>query len=128
MASAKIRDRSDANVGDTLTELLTRLKTASSTVEVGRSDLARALDTTPRTVSRWLGGETAPRGEVRERILEVLHVFDQLSKVLKPAAAHDWLLSPNELLDHEKPIDLLKQGEYRRVLGAVEALAEGVFV
>lgn len=75
-----------------------------------------------------MGGETVPRGDVRERILEVVHVFEQLSRVLKPHAAHDWLLSPNEFLDHEKPIDLLGQGEYRRVLGAVEALAEGVFV
>ena len=32
------------------------------------------------------------------------------------------------MLDHEKPIDLLAGGDYRRVLGAVEALAEGVFV
>lgn len=128
ISSVNIGDRSDANLGDILPELLTRLKTASSSVDFGRSDLARALDTTPRTVSRWLGGETAPRGDVRERILEVLHVFDQLSKVLNPQAAHDWLLSPNEMLGHEKPIDLLKQGEYRRVLGAVEALAEGVFV
>ena len=79
-------------------------------------------------MSRWLHGETTPRGEARERLLEILHVFDQLSRVLRPAAAHDWLLTPNALLDHEKPIDLLKAGEYRRVLGAVEALAEGVFV
>jgi hypothetical protein len=32
------------------------------------------------------------------------------------------------MLNHEKPIDLLAAGEYRRVLGVVEALAEGVFV
>lgn len=94
----------------------------------GQADLARALATTPRTISRWLHGETAPRGEARERLLEVLHVFDQLSRVLQPAAAHDWLLSPNALLGHEKPIELLREGEYRQVLGAVEALAEGVFV
>jgi len=111
-----------------LPELVERLEAATATVDFGRGDLARALDTSPRTVSRWVQGTTAPRGDVRERILEVLHVFDQLSKVLKPAAAHDWLLSPNDMLGHEKPIDLLSTGEYRRVLGAVEALAEGVFV
>lgn len=109
-------------------DLAERLESVSVTVEFGRADLARVLETTPRTVSRWLHGQTTPRGEARERVLEILHVFDQLSRVLRPAAAHDWLLAPNALLDHEKPIDLLRAGEYRRVLGAIEALAEGVFV
>ena len=111
-----------------LENLAERLETASATVDFGQADLARVLETTPRTVSRSIYGETTPRGEARERLLEILHVFDQLSRVLRPGAAHDWLLTPNALLDHEKPIDLLRNGEYRRVLGAVEALAEGVFV
>ncbi len=111
-----------------MSELADRLQSASATVDFGQADLARVLETTPRTVSRWIHGKTTPRGEARERVLEILHVFDQLSRVLRPAAAHDWLLTPNELLDHEKPIALLRTGEYRRVLGAVEALAEGVFV
>ena len=109
-------------------DLLERLKTASASVEFDQADMARVLDTSPRTISRWLHEETEPRAQSRERLLEVLYVFRQLSQVLRPAAARDWLLAPNELLDHQKPIDLLRSGEYRRVLGAVEALAEGVFV
>lgn len=105
-----------------------RLEVAREEVSFDQSDLARVLDTTPRTVSRWLHRETAPRPDARERLLEVLYVFGRLSKVLRPEAARDWLLTPNEMLDHGKPIDLLTAGEYRRVLGAVEALAEGVFV
>lgn len=109
-------------------DLVERLESAREGVGVDRSDVARVLDTTPRTVSRWIRRETAPRAEQRERLLETLYVFDQLSRVLKPEAAHDWLLAPSEMLNHEKPIDLLAAGEYRRVLGVVEALAEGVFV
>lgn len=111
-----------------LPDLAERLEVASEGVSFDQSDLARVLETTPRTVSRWLHRETAPRPEVRERLLEVLYVFNRLSKVLRPEAARDWLLAPNEMFDHGKPIDLLAAGEYRRVLGAVEALAEGVFV
>jgi putative toxin-antitoxin system antitoxin component (TIGR02293 family) len=109
-------------------DLIERLESASDGVSFDQTDFARVLQTTPRTVSRWLHRETAPRGDARERLLEVLYVLDQLSRVLKAEAAHDWLLTPNEMLAHDKPIDLLTGGEYRRVLGAVEALAEGVFV
>lgn len=111
-----------------LQDLAERLESAGEGVGFDQSDFARVLETSPRTVSRWLHRETAPRAEARERLLEVLYVFDQLSRVLKPEAAHDWLLTPNEMLSHDKPIDLLTAGEYRRVLGVVEALAEGVFV
>jgi putative toxin-antitoxin system antitoxin component (TIGR02293 family) len=111
-----------------LQDLVERLENVSEGVGVDRSDVARVLETSPRTVSRWMHRKTAPRPEHRERLLEILYVFDQLSRVLKPEAAHDWLFAPNEMLSHEKPIDLLAAGEYRRVLGVVEALAEGVFV
>jgi putative toxin-antitoxin system antitoxin component (TIGR02293 family) len=111
-----------------LQDLVERLESAGEGVSFDQSDFARVLETTPRTVSRWLHRETAPRAEARERLLEVLYVFDRLSRVLKPEAAHDWLYAPNEMLDHSKPTDLLAAGDYRRVLGAVEALAEGVFV
>jgi hypothetical protein len=31
------------------------------------------------------------------------------------------------MLDHHKPVELLRDREYRRVLGAIDALAEGVY-
>lgn len=61
-------------------------------------------------------------------MLELIAVLEHLSGVLTPSAAHDWLFSPNPRLDHEKPVDLLRLGDYRRVLGAIDALAEGVFI
>jgi len=47
---------------------------------------------------------------------------------LKPAPVHDWLFTPNLLLDDYRPVELLREGEPRRVLGAIDALAEAVFV
>lgn len=96
-------------------------------MHLDQSDLARLVKTNPRTVSRWLGG-TTPRPDARERLLEVLAVLESLSAVLRPQAAHDWLLSPNPLLDHHKPVELLREGEYRRVLGVIDVMADGVFV
>ncbi len=35
---------------------------------------------------------------------------------------------PNPALDDHKPFELLRVGEFRRVLGAIDAMADGVFV
>jgi putative toxin-antitoxin system antitoxin component (TIGR02293 family) len=110
------------------TDLASRLEQASEQLEFDQSDLARVLDTNPRTVARWLHRQASPRPDSRERVLELLAVLDQLSGVLQAHAAHDWLFSPNPMLDHYKPVDLLREGEYRRVLGAIDAMGEGVFV
>lgn len=109
-------------------DLADRLERASAGIELDHAEVARVLNINPRTVSRWLHRETEPRPDARERLLELIAVLDQLSGVLKPTPAHDWLFTPNPLLDHYKPVDLLREGQYRRVLGAVDALAEGVFV
>lgn len=105
-----------------------RLRSATERTDLDRADVANLLGTNPRTVARWLAEESEPRTEVRRRLLEVLAVLEQLSGVLQPQAAHDWLFSPNVMLEHRKPIDLLGSGEWREVLGLIDALAEGVFV
>jgi putative toxin-antitoxin system antitoxin component (TIGR02293 family) len=110
------------------TSALERLERVAASIELDRRDLARVLDANPRTVSRWLNREAAPRPDAKERLLEVIAVLERLSATLRPAAAHDWLFMPNESLDYYKPVDLLREGEVRRVLGAIDALAEGVFV
>ncbi len=107
--------------------LAAKLEQASSAIELDQADIARVLDANPRTVARWLHGDAEPRPDARERLLELIAVLEQLSGVLKPAAAHDWLFTPNPSLDHHKPVDLLRERDYRRVLGAIDALAEGVY-
>lgn len=111
-----------------ISALAERLGSALQRADLDHEEVARVLGTNPRTVSRWLRQEAAPRREARERLLEFLAVVERLSGVMRPEPAHDWLFSPNPLLGHEKPVDLLAQGEYRKVLGAIDALGEGVFV
>lgn len=111
-----------------LEPLPSRLRRAVEQTDLDQADIARLLGTNPRTVSRWLQDESEPRPEARRRLLEVVAVLEHLSGVLKPRAAHDWLFSPNGMLDHHKPIDLLGEGQFRQVLAMIDALAEGVFV
>jgi len=115
-------------IGGRLADLAERLELASTRLELDQADLARVLDTNPRTIARWLQRETAPRPDAHERLLELIAVLEQLSGVLTPSAAHDWLFTPNPLMEHFKPVELLREGQYRRVLGAIDAMAEGVHV
>jgi putative toxin-antitoxin system antitoxin component (TIGR02293 family) len=111
-----------------MTDLATRLGSAAAKTDLDQADIARVLNTNPRTVSRWLQRASAPRPDARARLLELLAVLDRLSEVLKPQAAHDWLFTPNPFLDHRKPVELLRSGDARPVLGAIDAMTEGVFL
>jgi putative toxin-antitoxin system antitoxin component (TIGR02293 family) len=105
-----------------------RLGDALRQVDLDQATVARVVGTSPRTVSRWLRDGAEPRSEARERLLELIAVLERLSGLLQPPAAHDWLFTPNPLLAHDKPVDLLSRREYRRVLAVIDALGEGVFV
>lgn len=105
-----------------------RLESIIERSQLDYADVARILETNPRTVARWVHEETEPRWEIRERLLEFFAVMERLQLVVRPKAAHDWLYSPNQTIDHEKPVDLLRRGEFRRVLATIDALGEGVFV
>ena len=108
--------------------LAQRLRSAAERTELDQAAVAQIVGTNPRTVARWLAEDSEPRTDARRRLLEILAVLEQLSGVLQPQAAHDWLFSPNVMLEHRKPVELLAEGDWRRVLGLIDALAEGVFV
>ena len=91
-------------------------------------DIARVVGSSPRSISRWARGDADPRSRSRDRLLETSAVVNELSGVLTADAAHVWLFTPNPFLDCDRPIDLVAEGQYRRVLAAIEALADGVFV
>lgn len=88
-------------------------------------DVAQVTGATPRSVSRWREG-ASPRRPAEERLLEMKAVIDLLRRVLREEPARLWIRSPQPDLDYEKPLDLIERGEYRRVIGVVLTLAEGV--
>lgn len=92
---------------------------------VDQADVARVTGTTPRSVARWLDG-AAPRRPAEERLLELKAVVDLLRRVLRDDGARLWIRSPSPDLGYHKPLDLIADGEYRRVIGVILAIAEGV--
>ncbi len=105
-----------------------RLSAACEGVDLRPTDLSRILPASERTLRRWLDGESIPRQRDRERALEVVVVLEELARVFKPEGAANWLFAPNQAFDFAKPADLLTDGEYRKVIAAIEAIGEGVFV
>ena len=89
-------------------------------------DVAQITGTTARSVSRWTAAKAVPRRNAQDRLLELKAVVDVLRSVLRDEPARLWLRSPNPDLDWRKPLELITEGEYRRVIAAVLAIAEGV--
>ena len=93
---------------------------------VDAGDVAQVTGATPRSVSRWTASKATPRRDAVDRILELQAVVVLLRSVLRDDPARLWLRSPNPDLDWRKPLELIANGEYRRVIGSVLAMAEGV--
>lgn len=93
---------------------------------VDARDVASVLGVSVRSVTRWSGAELTPRKASEERLLELKAVVDALREVMRDEPARLWLRSPVPALSYHKPIDLIQQGEYRHVIGAILALGEGV--
>ncbi len=107
-------------------QAITRLGNAMDLVDIDLTGVARIVDRDPKTVSRWLRHQTEPRWEAREILLALGVVLERLAQVMERGAAEDWLFTPVPLLDYQRPVDLLRRGKHRPVLGLLDAIGEGV--
>ena len=103
-----------------------RVKNLSNTLALTQEDVGKLVKASPRAVSRWKAGESVPKKLTRQRLLELVYVGDQLTKVLRSEDANLWIFSPNELLDGDSPAERIERRDFRAVLSVIEALAEGV--
>ncbi len=93
---------------------------------VDAGDVAQVTGATPRSVRRWIASKATPRREAEGRLLELKAVADLVRSVLRDEPARLWLRSPNADLGWRKPLELITEGEYRRVTASILAIAEGV--
>lgn len=89
------------------------------------SELAAITGVRERQVQNWAAGTSRPGGASRDRLLEVKYIVDLLKEVYTPEGIDIWVHARNRSLDGHRPIDLLKAGEFREVLNAVERLTAG---
>ena len=86
--------------------------------------IARATGAARSTVRAWLGRRTSPSGRRADRVVELSAVVERLARVVDDEYIPVWLTKPIEALDDEKPIDLIRRGQYRRVAALVSSLED----
>jgi hypothetical protein len=89
------------------------------------AELAEITGVKTRQVQHWASGAHRPQGEAKDRLLELHYIVERLREVYTPEGADIWAHGRNRSLEGQKPIDLLRAGEFERVLAAVERLASG---
>lgn len=105
-----------------------RLSETIDSLGLTDAEVGEMVDASPRSVARWSDGKVVPQKLNKERLLELAYVADALAEVLPRDHANVWMFTPNRLLDHNRPADLIRSGDYRRVLDGIEAIADGVFI
>jgi hypothetical protein len=92
---------------------------------VTTGELAEITGVTERQVQNWAAGASRPQGETRDRLLEVHYIVEQLKEVYTPEGVEIWLHGRNRSLGGRRPMDLLRDDQFRLVLDAVERLSVG---
>ena len=91
------------------------------------TDVANIAAVSPATVSRWTAGRALPHLKTQLLISDLRYVVDRLSEFYSPEETRIWLYSKHRLLDGQRPIDMINQGQADKVLSVIESLDEGTY-
>jgi transcriptional regulator with XRE-family HTH domain len=91
------------------------------------TDVANIASVSPATVSRWTAGKAMPHPKTQLVISDLRYVVDRLAEFYTPDETRLWLYSKHRLLEGERAIDLINQGQADRVLTVIESLDEGSY-
>jgi hypothetical protein len=91
------------------------------------TDVANIAEVSPATVSRWTAGKALPHPKTQLVISDLRYVVDRLSEFYTPEETRLWLYSKHRLLEGQRAIDLINQGQADQVLSVIESLDEGTY-
>lgn len=86
--------------------------------------LAEATGGDPSSARRWLHGTRTPAGEHATRALQLTALVERLVHVMDPSYIPTWLVKPVARLDDRRPVDAIRDGDYRAVSRLVAALED----
>lgn len=90
-------------------------------------DVANIAAVSPATVSRWSAGKAFPHPKTQLVISDLRYVVDRLAEFYSPEETRLWLYSKHQLLNGERPIDLIHGNRADEVLTVIESLSEGTY-
>lgn len=120
MSTASAESAAHAGGSPLYRHVVADARRALSLVEIGQ-----ITGVGDRAVQNWARGTSRPDGTSRERLLELKYVIEQLSDVYTDEGIEIWLHARQRALGGNRPLDLLREGEFEAVLAAVERLAGG---
>ncbi len=87
-------------------------------------DIARATGAAASTVRSWLAQTRSPSrsNQAVERLIELSAIVERLMRVMDPSYISIWMRKPIPALDDRKPLDVIRDGDYREVSRIVAAL------
>jgi transcriptional regulator with XRE-family HTH domain len=91
------------------------------------SDVANITSVSQATVSRWTAGKASPHPKTQLVISDLKYVVDRLVEFYSPEETRIWLYAKHPLLDGQRAIDLIHEGEADKVLAVIESLEDGTY-
>ena len=88
-------------------------------------ELAEIVGVKERQIHNWSSGTHNPKGKAKDRLFEVSYIVKQLKEIYVAEGIEIWLHGRNQSLGGQRPVDLLRAGEFRTVLDALERLKSG---
>ncbi len=79
------------------------------------SDIGRATRAHETTVRAWLRESSSPTGIHAERLGELSSIVDRLTLLMEAEYIPVWMRKPIVALDDDKPIDVIADGDFRRL-------------
>jgi transcriptional regulator with XRE-family HTH domain len=91
------------------------------------TDVANIASVSPATVSRWTAGKALPHPKTQLVISDLRYVVDRLAEFYTPDETRLWLYSKHRLLNGERAIDLINQGDADKILAVIESFDEASY-
>jgi len=91
-------------------------------------EVAKLLDTTPQTVSRWKSGKVEPQPNRLRQLLALTFLAEELSEFYSPQQARLWLFKPHKLLNGDTPANRIRADKLEDVNALVAQLKDGAYV
>jgi transcriptional regulator with XRE-family HTH domain len=91
------------------------------------TDVANIASVSPATVSRWTAGKALPHPKTQLVISDLRYVVDRLAEFYTPDETRLWLYSKHRLLNGERAIDLIHQGDADKILEVIESLDQASY-